>query len=154
MRARTTVLVVGLVLQPALAEAVTCELSQATFRPKYAPERFEIRSGHKGEDPVFDLAISKTNETFGFRIDLDRATDAGALTSVPGPAGQDPGIKASFQLLDGGGLKTAPTEAIGHVSFLDLARAFVDFRMRRGRNPEPSTSPPSSLWTVAECRSN
>jgi len=153
MRARTTILVVGLVLQPALAEAVTCELDQAIFRPKYAPERFMIRSGRDGNDPVFNLAISKTNETFRFQIDVGRTTGAGTLTSVSGPAGQDPGIKASFQLLDGRGLKAAPTEAIGHVSFLDLGRAFLDLRMRGGRNPEPYSSPPSGLWTVAECRS-
>jgi hypothetical protein len=132
MRKHIALLIAGLILQPTLAHATACGLDRAIFRPKYAPERFVIRGLRSGNNPVFDLAISRTNETFRFRVDVDRTTGAGTLTSVPGPAGPDPGIKASFQLLVGRGLKTAPTDAIGYVSFHELERAFVDFRMRRG----------------------
>lgn len=152
MSKRLAFLIAALVLEPGMAAA--CKLEHATFRPKYAGEHFEIRSSRDGDAPVFDLTVRKTNERFRFRLDVHESTGEGTISSVPDGAGQDPGIRTSFQLLDGKGLKTTPTGEIGHVSFLDLGRAFVDFRMRRSRNPEPYTSPPSGLWNVAECRAN
>jgi hypothetical protein len=145
-------LIVAFVLQSGMAAA--CKLENATFRPKYAPEHFEIRSSRVDGIPVFDLIVRKTGETFRFRVDANGSTGEGTITSVPDGAGQDPGIETSFRLLDGRGLKTTPTGEIGRVSFLDLGRAFVDFRMRRSRNIEPYTSPPSGLWNVADCRPN
>ena len=40
------------------------------------------------------------------------------------------------------------------MSFYDLGRAFVDFRLRERRNPEPYTSPPSGVWRVSDCRTD
>jgi hypothetical protein len=152
MRKRFVILIAASVVQPGIAAA--CKLENATFRPKYAPEHFEIHSSRVDGIPVFDLIVRKTGETFRFRVDANGSTGEGTITSVPDGGGQDPGIVTSFRLLDGRGLKTTPAGAIGQVSFLDLGRAFVDLRMRRSRNIEPYTSPPSGLWNVADCRLN
>jgi hypothetical protein len=153
MRKRLAPLIAGLmILAPSMATAAACKLENATFRPKYAAQRFEIRSSRVNGVPVFDVTVQKTRETFRFRVDADGGTGAGTITSVPDAAGQDPGIRSSFQLLDGKGLKTSPTGEIGHVSFLELGRSFVDFRMRRSRDVEPYISPPSGLWHVTDCR--
>ncbi|MCB5176899.1 hypothetical protein [Microvirga lenta] len=153
MRTRLASLIAGLMLlAPSMATAATCKLENATFRPKYAAQRFEIRSSRVDGVTVFDVTVHKTRETFRFRVDADGGTGAGTITSVPDAAGQDPGIRSSFHLLDGKGLKTTSAGEIGHVSFYDLGRAFVDFRMRRSRNVEPYTSPPSGLWHVTDCR--
>lgn len=153
MRNYFPVLIAGLMLlAPSSAMAAACKLENATFRPKYVPQRFEIRSRRVDGVPVFDVMVQKTRETFRFRVDAAGGSGGGTITSVPDAAGQDPGIRSSFQLLDGKGLKTTPAGEIGHVSFYDLGRAFVDFRMRRSRNVEPYTSPPSGLWHVTDCR--
>ncbi|MFC4170566.1 hypothetical protein ACFOYU_00610 [Microvirga sp. GCM10011540] len=153
MRTRLASLIAGLMLlAPSMATAATCKLENATFRPKYAAQRFEIRSSRVDGVTVFDVTVHKTRETFRFRVDANEGTGAGTITSVPDAAGQDPAIRSSFQLLDGKGLKTTPTAEIGHVSFLELGQAFVDFRMRRSPNVEPYTSPPSGLWHVTDCR--
>ena len=149
-----TVLIAGLILIPSMAVAAVCKLENATFRPKYAAEHFEIRSSRVDGVPVFDVTVRKTSETFRFRVDADRGTGAGTITSVPDAAGQDAGIRTNFQLLDGKGLRTTPAGEIGHISFHDLGRVFVDFRMRTSRNVEPYTSPPSGLWNVTDCRPN
>jgi hypothetical protein len=145
-------LIGGMILQPFAAEAAACKLEHATFRPKYAAEHFEIRSRRIGDNPVFDLTVRKTNETFRFRVSVDGSTGEGTITSVPDRAGQDPGIRTGFRLLDGKGQKTVPTGEIGHMSFYDLGRTFVDFRLRGRRNLEPYTFPPSGIWHVIECR--
>ncbi|KFG66537.1 hypothetical protein [Microvirga sp. BSC39] len=153
MRNHVTVLIAGLlILTPSMAMAAVCKLENATFRPKYAAEHFEIRSSRVDGVPGFGVTVRKTNETFRFRVDADRGTGAGTITSVPDAAGQDPRIRTNYQLLDGKGLKTTPAGEVGHVSFLDLGRAFVDSRMRTSRNVEPYTSPPSGLWHVTDCR--
>ena len=154
MRSHVTVLIAGLILSPSMAAAAVCQLDKATFRPKYAAQHFEIRSSRVAVVPVFDLTVMKTSETFRFRVDVDGDTGAGTITSIPDAAGQDLGIRTSFQLLNGRGLKTTPAGEIGHMSFLEMGRAFVDFRMRRNRNVEPYTSPPSGLWHVKDCRPN
>jgi hypothetical protein len=154
MRNHVTVLIAGLILSPSMAAAAVCQLENATFRPKYAAQHFEIRSSRVDGVPVFDLTARKTSETFRFRVDADGGTGAGTITSIPDAAGHDLGIRTSFQLLDGKGLKTTPAGEVGHMSFLELGRAFVDFRMRRSRNVELYTSPPSGLWHVTDCRPN
>jgi hypothetical protein len=152
MRKRVAVLIASFALSPVAAEAAACKLEHATFRPKYAPEHFEIRSRRIGDNPVFDLTIRKTNETFRFRVDVHDSTVEGTITSIPDGVSQDPGIRTGFRLLDGKGLKTVSTGEIGHLSFYDLGRAFVDFRLRGRRNPEPYASPPSGIWHVTACR--
>jgi hypothetical protein len=152
MRTRPALLIAALILQPGIAAA--CKLENATFRPKYSAGHFEIRSSRSGGNPVFDLTVLRTGETFRFRVDADASAADGTITSIPNDAGQNPGIRTSFQLLDEKGLKAPSSGEIGHVSFYDLGRAFIDFRMRGNRNPEPYTSPPSGLWTVAGCRMN
>jgi hypothetical protein len=154
MSKRLAVLIAGLILTPSIAEAAVCKLENATFRPKYAAEHFEIRSSRVGDNPIFDLTVRRTGETFRFRVDADAGTGGGTITSVPDSAGQNPGIRTNFQLMDGKGLKPTPAGEIGHISFYDLGRVFVDFRMRRSRNVEPYTSPPSGLWNVTDCRPN
>jgi hypothetical protein len=67
--------------------------------------------------------------------------------------GKDAGIRSTFKLYDLKGL-TSPAGEISHVSFYDLGRAFVDFRLREHRNPDPYTSPPSGVWRVSECRTD
>ncbi|MXQ14089.1 hypothetical protein [Microvirga makkahensis] len=143
---------VALVMQPGMAAA--CKLENATFRPKYSAEHFEIRSSRDGRGYVFDLMVWKTNEQFRFRVDVDASTGAGTIRSAPDSAGQNPGIRTSFRLLDGKSLETTLDGEIGRVSFLDMGRAFVDFRMRSSRSVEPYTSPPSGLWNVTNCRSS
>lgn len=124
MRNHVTVLIAGLVLMPSMAVAAVCKLENATFRPKYAAEHFEICSSRVDGVAVFDVTVRKTSETFRFRVDADRGTGAGTITSVPDAPGQDPGIRSNFQLLDGKGLKTTPAGEIGHMHFYDLRRAF------------------------------
>ena len=153
MRTRLASLIAVLMtLAPSMAMAAACKLENATFRPKYAAQSFEIRSSRVGGVLVFDVMVHKTREIFRFRVDADGGTGAGTITSIPDAAGQDPGIRSSLQLLDGKGLKITSTGDVGHVSFLELGRAFVDFRMRRSRNVEPYTSPPSDLWHLTDCR--
>ena len=152
MRMRLAVLIASLALSPVVAEAAACKLEHAMFRPKYAPEHFEIRSSRIGNDSVFDLIVRKTNENFRFRVDVDGSTGEGTITSVPDGAGHDPGIRTGFRLLDAKGLRTVPMGEIGHMSFYDLGRTFVDFRLRGRRNLEPYTSPPSGIWHVTACR--
>jgi hypothetical protein len=132
--------------------AAACKLENATFRPRYSAEHFEIRSSRVGGNPIFDLTVRRTGETFRFRVDADASTGGGTITSVPDSAGRDPGIRTNIQLSDAKGLKTAPAGEIGQVSFYDLGRAFVDFRMRTSRTVEPYTSPPSGVWRVSGCR--
>jgi hypothetical protein len=74
------------------------------------------------------------------------------INSVPDGAGRDPRIKTGFRLLDANGRKTTPQGEIGQISFLDLGRGFVDFRLRECPQPELYTSPPSGLWKVTRCR--
>jgi hypothetical protein len=150
MSKRLSVLIAALVLQPGMAAA--CKLENATFRPRYSAEHFEIRSSRVGGNPIFDLTVRRTGETFRFRVDADASTGGGTITSVPDSAGQDPRIRTNIQLSDARGLKTTPTREIGQVSFYDLGRAFVDFRMRTSRTVEPYTSPPSGVWRVSGCR--
>jgi hypothetical protein len=152
MSKRLAVLIAGLILVPVGAEAAACKLENATFRPRYSAERFEIRSSRVGGNPIFDLTVRRTGETFRFRVNASASTGGGTITSVPDGAGQDPGIRTDIQLSDAKGLKITPAGEIGHVSFYDLGRAFVDFRMRTSRTVEPYTSPPSGVWRVSGCR--
>jgi hypothetical protein len=150
MLKRPALLIAALVLQPGMA--IACKLENATFRPKYSAEHFENRSSRVGGNPIFDLTVRRTGETFRFRVEADKSTGGGTITSVPDSVGQDPGIRTNIQLLDAKALKTIPAGEIGHVSFYDLGRAFVDFRMRTSRSIEPYTSPPLGLWSLVECR--
>ena len=154
MRKHRIVLAMELNLQPALAEAAACKLDQATFRPNDASEHFVLRSHCSGSDLLFDLIIETTSEVFRFRVDVDGNTGEGMISSVPNSNGQDSGIKATFALVDLRGLTTTPQDEAGYIAFQGLGRAFVDFRRRQGQQPDPSTSPPSGLWKVAECRTN
>jgi hypothetical protein len=119
MRKRLAPLIAGLmILAPSMATAAACKLENATFRPKYAAQRFEIRSSRVNGVPVFDVTVQKTRETFRFRVDADGGTGAGTITSVPDAAGQDPGIRSSFQLLDGKASKPAQPGRSGMCPFL------------------------------------
>lgn len=144
----------GLILQPILAEAAACRLERATFRPRLAPPAFVLKSDRNGGGLQFDLVIQRTNETFRFDVHVDERTGEGTITSIADGAGRDPGIKTGFRLLDVKGLKTTPQGETGQISFLDLGRGFVDFRLHERPNPEPYTSPPSGLWMVAEGRAD
>ena len=152
MRKRIALLLSGLTLSPVMAEAAACRLDQATFRPKLAQEAYILRSSRNGDDFQFDLSIQRTSETFRFHVAIDERTGEGTITSLPDGAGRDPRIKTGFRLLDANGLKTTPQGVIGQISFLDLGRGFVDFRLRERPQPEPYTAPPSGLWKVTECR--
>jgi len=143
----------GLTLQAGTAEAAACKLDQATFRPRFSPEHFVLRSARDGNHLRFEITVRRTGETFPFRVHLDDPTGDGTISSVPNGAGKDAGIRSTFKLYDLKGL-TSPAGEISHVSFYDLGRAFVDFRLREHRNPEPYTSPPSGVWRVSECRTN
>ena len=149
---RITLLMAGLTLSPVIAEAAACRHDQATFRPKLAQEAYVLRSGRNGADLQFDLSIQRTSETFRFHVSIDERTGEGTITSLPDGAGRDPRIKTGFRLLDANGLKTTPQGVIGQISFLDLGRGFVDFRLRERPQPEPYTAPPSGPWKVTECR--
>jgi hypothetical protein len=154
MRKSITFLIAGLTLQAAQAEAAACKLDHATFRPKLAQDAYVLRSSRNGDDLQFDLSIQRTSETFRFHVEMDERTGEGTITSVPDGAGRDPRIKTGFRLLDANGLKTTPQGEIGQISFLDLGRGFVDFRLSERPQPEPYTTPPSGLWKVTECRAN
>jgi hypothetical protein len=86
--------------------------------------------------------------------EVDERTGEGVIASVPDSGGQDPRIKTTFALADINGLSTTPQAKFGYLAFLDLGRAFLDFRLRDGQQPDPYTSPPSGLWEVAECQAN
>jgi hypothetical protein len=135
-----------------MAEAAACKLDQATFRPRLAQDAYVLRSSRIGDDLQFDLSIRRTSETFRFHVEVDERTGEGTITSVPDGAGRDPRIKTGFRLFDVNGGKTTPQGEIGQISFLDLGRGFVDFRLRERPQPEPYTAPPSGLWKVTECR--
>ena len=152
MRKTIALLVAGLTLSPVMAEAAACKLDQATFRPRLAQDAYVLRSSRNGDDHQFDLGIQRTGETFRFHVEIDEHTGEGTITSVPDGAGRDPRIKTGLRLLDANGLKTTPQGEIGQISFLDLGRGFVDFRLRERPQPEPYTAPPSGLWKVTECR--
>jgi hypothetical protein len=154
MRNSIALLFAGLTLQPALAETAACKLEQAIFRPRLASEAYVLRSNRNGDELLFDLGIQRTYETFRFHVDVDERTGEGTITSVPDNAGRDPGVKTSFRLLDVNGLKTTPQGEIGQISFLNLGRGFVDFRLREHPQLEPYTSPPSGLWKVTACQAN
>jgi hypothetical protein len=152
MRKRIALLITGMTLNPVLAEAAACRLDQATFRPRLASEAYVLTTGRDGNDLLFELGIQKTRETFRFHIDMDERMGEGTITSVPDRAGRDPKIRTTFRLLDVNGLATTAHGEIGQISFLDLGRGFVDFRLRERPEPEPYTSPPSGVWKVTECR--
>jgi hypothetical protein len=155
MRKRLIPLVASLILilHPALAEAAR-RLDRAAFRPRFTPQAFVLAGGRNGDGFLFALVIQKTSETFRFRTEVDQRTGEATLTSVPDGAGCNPGIETSFRLLDVKGLRTNSRNEVGRIAFLDLAHAFVSFRLRERPNPEPSTSPPSAPWKVAECRTD
>lgn len=152
MRNRIALLFAGVSLYPVMAEAAACKLDQATFRPRLAQDAYVLRSSRIGDDLQFDLSIQRTGETFCFHVEMDKRTGEGTITSVPDGAGRDPRIRTGFRLFDVNGLKTTPQGEIGQISFLDLGRGFVDFRLRERPQPEPYTAPPSGLWKVTECR--
>ena len=152
MRKPIAFLIAGLTLSPGMAEAAACRLDQATFRPRLAQDAYVLKSSRNGDDLQFELSIRKTSETFRFHVEMDERTGEGTITSAPDGAGRDPGIKTGFRLFDVNGGKTTPQGEIGQISFLDLGRGFVDFRMRERPQPEPYTTPPSGLWKLAECQ--
>jgi hypothetical protein len=152
MRKPITLLMTGLILAPVLAEAAACKLDQATFRPRLAQDAYVLRSSLNGDDLQFDLSIQRTGETFRFHVEMDERTGEGTITSAPDGTGRDPRIKTGFRLFDVNGLKTTPRGEIGQISFLDLGRGFVDFRLRERPQAESYTAPPSGLWKVTECR--
>ncbi len=151
MRNRIALLIAGLTLFPVMAEAAACKLDQATLRSRLAQDAYVLRSSLNGKDLQFDLSIRRTGETFRFHVEIDGSTGEGTITSVPNGAGRDPRIRTGFRLFDVNGLKTTPQAEIGQISFLDLGRGFVDFRLRERPQPEPYTAPPSGLWKVTEC---
>ncbi len=152
MRRPIAHLLAGLILSPVMAEAAACKLDQATFRPRLAQDAYVLRSSRNGDDLQFDLSIQRTGETFRFHVEMDERTGEGTITSVPDGAGRDPRLKTGFRLLDANSRKMTPQGDIGLISFLDLGRGFVDFRLRERPQPEPYTTPPSGLWKVTECR--
>jgi hypothetical protein len=154
MRKRLAVLSAALTLSPAIAEAAACRLEQATFRPRFSAEHFVLRSTRDGDHLRFEIAIRRTGETFPFRVQVDGRTGEGTIEAITDGGGRNTGIKSSFKLYDPKGLNTSPSGEIGHVSFYDLGRAFVDFRLRERGESGPYTSPPSGVWRVSECRSN
>jgi hypothetical protein len=107
-----------------------------------------MRSARDGDDLRFEITVRRTGETFPFRVHIDGPTGEGTISSVPNGAGKDAGIRSTFKLYDLKGL-TSPAGEISHVSFYDLGRAFVDFRLREHRNPDPYTSPPSGSGASA-----
>jgi hypothetical protein len=139
---------------PSSAEAAGCDLGQATFRPKYAAEDFVLRSYRNKDELLFDIAVRRSGETFRFRVDVDERTAEGLIASMPDGGGRDPGVKTTFALVDADGLKATTPREVGYIAFLDIGRAFLDFRSREGQQPDPYTTPPSGLWEVAECRGN
>ena len=151
---KRAVLVGGMILNPLAAQAAACKLEQAVFRPRFSTEHFVMRSTHDGDHLRFEITIRRTGETFPFHVQVDRRTGEGTIEAITDGDGRNTGIRSSFKLYDPKGLNTSPSGEISHVSFYDLGRAFVDFRLRERRNPEPYTSPPSGVWRVSECRSN
>ena len=151
---KRVVLVGGMILHPFAAQAAACKLEQADFRPRFSTEHFVMRSTHDGDHLRFEIAIRRTGETFPFRVQVDGRTGEGTIEAITDGGGRNTGIKSSFKLYDPKGLNTSPSGEIGHVSFYDLGRAFVDFRLRERGESGPYTSPPSGVWRVSECRSN
>jgi hypothetical protein len=154
MRKHFVVLSAALTLSPVIAEAAACRLEQATFRPRFSAEHFVMRSTRDGDHLRFEITIRRTGETFPFRVQVDGRTGEGTIEAIADGHGRNTGIRSTFKLYDLKGLHTSPAGEIGHVSFYDLGRAFVDFRLRERGDPEPYTSPPSGVWRVSECRSN
>ena len=146
--------IVGMILYPLAAQAAACKLEQAVFRPRFSTEHFVMRSAHDGDHLRFEITIRRTGETFPFRVKVDRRSGEGTIEAITDGEGRNTGIRSSFKLYDLKGLNTSASGEISHVSFYHLGRAFVDFRLRERRNPEPYTSPPSGVWRVSECRSN
>jgi hypothetical protein len=151
MLKRITHLIFALAPFSASAEAAICKIDQATFRPKYAMEHFALRGHRDDNDLLFGLAIQKTGETFSFKVNVDERTGEGRIASVPDSSGRDLGISATFRLLDANGLKVSSLGEVGQISFADIGRAFLDFRLREGRQPEPYTFPSSGIWKLTEC---
>ena len=151
---KRAVLVGGMILHPLAAQAAACKLEQAVFRPRFSTEHFVMRSTHDGDHLRFEITSRRTGETFPFRVQVDRRTGEGAIEAIADGQGRNTGIRSSFKLYDPKGLNTSASAEISHVSFYDLGRAFVNFRLRERRNPKPYTSPPSGVWRVSDCRTD
>jgi len=134
---------------PTAEAATSCSLDLATLRPKDATNDFVLRPVKHGRDPLFELAIRATGQTFRFRVDRDLAKHEGRLISVSGPDGADPGLAASF-VLPANTLRTQDAP-IGSLSFIDLAKSFIAYRTRTGQPRNIDAFPPSGLWEVTEC---
>jgi hypothetical protein len=154
MRKRLAVLSAALTLSPVIAEAAACRLEQASFRPRFSAEHFVMRSTRDGAHLRFEITIRRTGETVPFRVQVDDRIGEGTIEAITDGNGRNTGIRSSFKLYDIKGLNTSPSGEIGHVAFYDLGRAFVDFRLRERRTPEPYTSAPSGVWRVSECRTH
>jgi hypothetical protein len=154
MRKPIALLIAGLILHPNMAEAAACKLDHGTFRPNNASQSFVLRRSRDSNSLSFDLAIQRSGETFRFWLDVDDHSGEGMIASVPDSSGLDAGIKATFALVDVKGLTSTPHGEVGYIAFQDLGRAFVEFRLRQGQQPDATTSPPSGLWHVSECQAN
>jgi hypothetical protein len=143
-----------MILYPLGAQAAACKLEQASFGPRFSAEHFVLRSARDGDHLRFEITVRRTGETFPFRVNVDRRSGEGAIDAIADGHGRNTGIRSTFKLYDLKGLNTSTSAEISHVSFYHFGRAFVDFRLRERRNPEPYTSPPSGVWRVSDCRTD
>ena len=104
--------------------------------------RFEITSPSHGRD----LSVSGPMST--------AARGEGTIDAIADGARAEHRDPIELQAVRSQGAEYRPVGEISHVSFYDLGRAFVDFRLRERRNPEPYTSPPSGVWRVSDCRTD
>ena len=144
---------VVVILSATQAAARSCDLARSDFRPRHGSDAFLLRSRADRGQVVWELTFRNTGEVFGFRTEVD-PTRGNGLLSVPGREGMNPDMRVSFSLSgeDGSKVPPLPGHSVTAVSFVDLAKVFMEYRTRLGQSADPSNFPPAGVWPLAECR--
>ena len=154
MRTRRAIFwAVVVILSATQAAARSCDLARSDFRPRQGSDAFLLRSRADQGQIVWEFTFQRTGEVFRFRTDIDPAR-GNALLSAPGNEGKNPEVRVSFTLSseDGSKVPPLPSQSVTAVSFVDLAKVFMEYRVRLGQPADPSNFPPSGVWPLAECR--
>lgn len=133
----------------ARSSAAECELKQASFRPRYGPDRFLLRGFEEEGQLRFELSFLQTGARYLFRIEREAQGKGMRLHSLPLPGLPDGAIKAEFRMSNSAHavVQDGPVRSL---SFIDLARSFLHLEAIKESGSE---SPPSGLWLLSECRS-
>lgn len=157
-RARSNPLVLVVADDLSLRETIRSTRSQVGKEVLSGPPGEEVSTPKASLDSFGGLSCTihisgQIDASTGTPFELIRP--AGPIVLAPDLAAEPPALLlATVSLLDREGRKIGEAGEVGHLSFYEPGRAFIDFRLRSSLNPGPYTSPPSGLSTVTGCRSN